>query len=189
VVNLLGPRAPSQRPPNKFWNEFFTHVQLRYTFVSAADDSPMPIGRTFLTFYDFDVGASQVAGASPAIEMMQMGPQAAHVELPSVTEIHTSTQWSDVPSLSAGARGIIATTMPGANTWGTAVHHGTVFGVGDDNPFDPYDLTAQQARRSVMAMFERVSSFQVRYAIGACCNTVRSPTQIEPKIPHRMPSR
>jgi hypothetical protein len=136
-------------------------------------------------FYDFDAGISQVSGSSLAMEMMQMGPQAAHVELPSVTEIHTSAQWSDVPSLSAGARGIIATTMPGANTWGTAVHHATVFGVGDDNPFDPYDLTAQQAQRSIMAMFERVSTFQVRYAIGSCCTTVRSPPQIKPKIPKR----
>ena len=46
--------------------------------------------------------------------------------------------------------------------------------IGDDNPLHPYDLTRQQQTRAVMAMFELVSTFQVRYAIGACCTTGRN---------------
>ena len=36
------------------------------------------------------------------------------------------------------------------------------------------DLTPLQARRSVMVMYERLSSFQVRFAINQCCTTGRN---------------
>ena len=32
----------------------------------------------------------------------------------------------------------------------------------------------QQRRRSIMVMFEHVNTYQVRYAIGACCTTGRN---------------
>ena len=64
--------------------------------------------------------------------------------------------------------------MLDADDWGAIVNHGTVYGVGDDNPLDPYQLTQLQSMRSVMIMFEQMSSFQVRYAIGACCTTGRN---------------
>ena len=38
---------------------------------------------------------------------------------------------------------------------------------------DPYLLVDLQKRRSIMAEFNQVSSFQVRYAIG-CCTTGRN---------------
>ena len=44
----------------------------------------------------------------------------------------------------------------------------------DDNPANPYQLTELQSSRSVQVLFEYVSSFQVRYAIGACCTTGRN---------------
>ena len=42
-----------------------TYVDLR-TFVAAATRTPVVLDRTLLTFYDFDTGISQVAGAQPA---------------------------------------------------------------------------------------------------------------------------
>jgi len=162
VINLLGPRTPTQRPFDKFWNDQFTYVQLRYELLNGATGAPIALGRTYMTFYDFDAGMSQVAGAEPAIEMMQMGPQATALELPAITEIRQYARWSDVPELDAGARAIV-NTMPDAGSWGMIVNHGTVYGVGDDNPLDPYQLTALQAGRSIMVMFEHINTFQVRY--------------------------
>lgn len=57
AINLLGPRSPTQRPLPKFWNEHFTSCGFRYTFVNHATGAPIEIGRTFLSFYDFDTGA------------------------------------------------------------------------------------------------------------------------------------
>ena len=50
VVNLLGPRAPLQRPFDQFWNDHFTYVQLRFDFVDKMD-APLLIERSFITFY------------------------------------------------------------------------------------------------------------------------------------------
>lgn len=48
VVNLLGPRRSTQRPLTKFWNEHFSYVQLRYSFLNGATSLPLTLGRTFL---------------------------------------------------------------------------------------------------------------------------------------------
>lgn len=100
-----------------------------------------------------------------------MGPQATIVELPTATELIVRSSWSEI-GLDASALAI-AQTMPAGN-WGDPVYHGTVYGVGLDNPFEPYSVTELQASRSVLVMFEDVSDFQVRYAIGACCTTGRN---------------
>ena len=47
VINLLGPRIPSQ---SRYWNEYFTFVQLRYEFRRGDNGAPLTIGRTFLSF-------------------------------------------------------------------------------------------------------------------------------------------
>ena len=62
VVNLLGPRRPTQ---TNFWRETFTYVQLRYEFVNARAGTPVTIGRTYLTFYDFDSGNSDTSVSAP----------------------------------------------------------------------------------------------------------------------------
>ena len=74
VINLLGPRSPTMRPYHKFWHEELTIVQLRFTFMNGDPfplGSNLTIGRTFMTFFDFDTGP----GDTNAVEMMQMGPQ------------------------------------------------------------------------------------------------------------------
>ena len=50
AINLLGPRLSAQRPFEKYWNEHFTFVQLRYEFLDGASGQPLIIGRTFITF-------------------------------------------------------------------------------------------------------------------------------------------
>jgi hypothetical protein len=47
VINLLGPREPTQ---GFYWNDAFTFVQLRYEFIKADTGSPIEVDRTFLTF-------------------------------------------------------------------------------------------------------------------------------------------
>ena len=91
VVNLLGPRSVTQQPASMWWNDAFTFVQLLYEFLDSTE-APLTIGRTFLSFYDFDTGLSQVTGAVPAVECMQIGPQAIDVRLPNVTEIQQMNQ-------------------------------------------------------------------------------------------------
>ena len=60
MVNLLTPRSRSAGPASKFWNDAFTFVMLRYEFLSHRNNgAPLSIGRTFMTFYDFDVGRYQ----------------------------------------------------------------------------------------------------------------------------------
>ena len=78
------------------------------------------------TFYDFDTGMSQVEGAVPAVEIMQMGPQASAVLLPDVSEIAAQSEAAFASSLSSAAQAIAA-TMPG--DWGTLVYSATVYGV------------------------------------------------------------
>ena len=58
--------------------------------------------------------------------------------------------------------------------WGTLINRATVYGIGSDNPQDPNFLTDLQGGRAVMALFENVGSFQVRYAIAGCCTTGRN---------------
>ena len=45
TINLLGPRSLRQRPYDKFWNEHFTHVQLRYCIVDSGTGAPVTVGR------------------------------------------------------------------------------------------------------------------------------------------------
>lgn len=47
VVNLLAPRSRSQRPYTLFWNEHFTHTELRYDFINHDNGDPELIPRTF----------------------------------------------------------------------------------------------------------------------------------------------
>lgn len=156
VVNLLGPRSATQLPAGKWWNEAFTFVQLRYEFLDGAG-APIVIQKTYLTFYDFDTGWSQVIGAVPAVECMQMGPQATAIQLPHDSDIQQLSQADFVASLSEAARAVASTF---STDWSTSnasvVNTASVFGVGDDNPSDSYSLTELQARRSLMAMFEQV---------------------------------
>ena len=110
---------------------------------------------------------SQVQGSELAIEMMQMGPQATFLQRAAVTEIMQYGSWSEVPSLSAQARAIAA-TMPNEDNWPSVVNHGTIYGVGDDNPQDPLYLTELQKRRAILVMFEHLTTFQIprKHPIG-----------------------
>ena len=93
----------------------------------------------------FDTGLSLVEGATPAVETMQMGPQASVVELPTVSEITRLSHAQAIAQMSAGAYAI-ASEAP--SQWETTVHVASVYGVGADNPVDPSDLADLQARTS-----------------------------------------
>ena len=74
-------------------------------------------------------------------------------------------------TLRAPQAAALARSLPG--DWGTPVVVASALGRGRDNPTDPYNLTATQMRRSVLALFEGVS-FQLRYMVAECCGTSRN---------------
>lgn len=165
AIVTQGPRSSAQRPHSQFWNEHFTTVQLRYEFISSANYRSLTLDRTYLTFYDFDAGHSQVVGATPAMEIVQIGTQAIAVELPTDTELVRRTSWSQI-GLSSQALAM-AHRMP-TGGWESPILYATAYGTGHDNPMEPYAVTELQSRRSFIAMLEATSFLQVRYAIGAC---------------------
>ena len=113
AVNLLGPRTTLQRPFHKFWNDQFTIVQLKYEFLTETSPNsytatgnyryglqPIDLERIYFSFWDADTGISQVQGAVPAVEAMQMGPQIAWAYRGRrrddfTTEIISSSTWAE----------------------------------------------------------------------------------------------
>ena len=88
AINLLGPRSTAQLPTYKFWNDQFSIVQLRYSFMTEisqgayrADSSgvyglrPLNVGRMYMTFWDMDTGMPTFGASQVQKEAMQMGPQ------------------------------------------------------------------------------------------------------------------
>ena len=60
VINLLGPRLRTQHPIGKYWNSYFTYVQLRYDLINDGTVEPLHLGRTFMCaagFQSFHVPA------------------------------------------------------------------------------------------------------------------------------------
>jgi hypothetical protein len=197
AVNLLGPRSLTQRPFSQFWSDTFTIVQLRFDFLREATDGayqqlglsglvPIELERTFISFYDLDTGEPTFARSSVQVEAIQMGPQAVDVQTMNATELQTFNNWPEL--LGSDPR----TTSFGGGVWPTwsgaasRVYAGSTYGVGDDNPINPYlGLTPQQRNRALMAMFERATTFQVRFAIHSCCTTGSARTRFQPTTPAR----
>jgi hypothetical protein len=186
VVNLLGPRLTTSRPFHRFWHDLFTIVQLRFDFLTETQQDisyqqlglsglvPIELERTFISFYDLDTGEPTFARSSVQVEAIQMGPQAVDVQTMNATELQTFNNWPEL--LGSDPR----TTSFGGGVWPTwsgaasRVYAGSTYGVGDDNPINPYlGLTPQQRNRALMAMLERATTFQVRFAIHSCCTTGR----------------
>ena len=179
VINLLGPRDPSQS--GFIWNSDLTMVELRYEFVTraapytaASTPTPLVVRRTYLSFYDFDTGVPRFDGSATQAEAMQL-EGAAQTILPATTELHTFPSWAALVG-DAKLRSFHPSSAARAHldTWTSNVTAATTYGVGGDNPFSTYALTPLQANRSIMFMFESVSEFRVRYAIDACCTTGRN---------------
>jgi hypothetical protein len=182
AINLLGPRSASQSPAAMLWHSDFTLVQLSYSFVAGTNSVPITIGRTFLTFYDFDTGEPTFQQSRVQVEGFQPGPQAAAVELPSPTEIETHVDWATFLSSMLSYPPAASTRVPPSSSanassagtwslWSSAIYSGSTYGVGNDNPTDVYALTAQQTLRAVMVMLEATSIFQVCLPCSRCTHS------------------
>ena len=159
VVNLLGPRTEAQ---GQQWRSDFTYVQLRLEFLSE-NGTPLTIWRTYMTFFDFDTGAPQFDASNTQLECMQIGPEARQRIVTDVTEIVTFSSWQAFADTTGG-------TLPSAlayDDWSTPIGVASTYGVGKDNPIDPYTLTMQQEQRAIMALFEGVSTLRVGRARDA----------------------
>lgn len=109
---------------------------------------------------DLDTGLDMDGGTEPlgGMESVQLISQdGAATWRTSVNTELSSTYTPTNPPASWSAPVITATTpFFGATTPGT----------GADNPTDPFNLTEQQANRTVLFNFENTSSFQLRLGIG-----------------------
>jgi hypothetical protein len=112
ALNLLGPRHPSSRPESRVWRSFLTLVQLRFNFIDGATGAPLTLARTAIAFVDFDTGVASADGNTTAVEMLQVGPQAESVLLPTSTSLNHAADWApllsppalvDVDHLAGGA--------------------------------------------------------------------------------------
>jgi hypothetical protein len=169
VVNLLAPRAVGTR---RYWHDRLTFADIRYTFVAAATGAARVVGRTLLTFYDFDAGREVNAnGVRVATECIKVRG-AADMSLNPATEIVNDAPIDDHSlELSASWAGWEAET----------IYCGSQYGVGADNPLNPLTLTPLEVSRAILIELRNVSSLLVRFAVYGCCATVRacnSPTPV-----------
>jgi hypothetical protein len=163
--------VPFVRTAAQFWNDVFTFVQLRFEFVNGHTGEPRSIGRTFVTFYDLDVGTNQVSN-QPTVECIQIAPQHVALELSNDTQLISTSNWSDV--LSSQALAAMPSTVPG--DWQSSVYRASTFGVGEDNPVHVTEISSgfEQKNSAVMVMLEQITSFQVRFGLAGCCTTGRN---------------
>lgn len=130
-------------------------TSLRFTFLNAQTSQPVLLGRTYISFYDFDLSASsreclQVKGAS-------------------------SYRLSSDTAISEGAAGIGGfPSLPVSDPWATPIFCATLSGTNADNPQDPRGLDDVQRPRAVMFVFDDASSFDVRISIDGCCGGGRN---------------
>jgi hypothetical protein len=122
---------------------------------------------------DFDTGPAR-AGSEPQYEGMQIDGSLWTQTAPQTEMLQNHTSWAElIPNFSqAGldrlgpnAASALSVEWPGAD-----IYSARTDGVAQ-NPSSAFALTCQQEARALMAMFEQVSCFQVRYAISACCTT------------------
>ena len=170
AVNLLGPRARSQI--GKQWDSEFTMVELKYEFANQRTSDPYVIDRTYMSFYDFDTGEANFEGSETQVEVMQMDPAATSLMRALPSEIVQYASWADF--LSADALASFESRFANIDQWPTPINTATTNGIGNDNPANPSDLTAQQRARMATVQLDGISSFKVRYAISACCTTGRN---------------
>ena len=115
-VNLKGPRSPTQS--GFIWREQATYIELQYDFVTGGDRTPIRLPRTYLTFYDFDMGNSQVKDPINvgSTEAMQMDPEATTAAYrKDDTELSEATTWSNYLTARFGSdRSHAQRTDPGA---------------------------------------------------------------------------
>ena len=137
---------------------------------------------------DFDEGLGRFDESDVTVgEAMQIDPQAKDVQTARFTELQTyesfEAAWEEVKGSNSKTNFFYDETTGAkkpfyqewqAAGWTSAVMTSTTYGVGKDNPADSYSLTHQQQMRAVIAMFESVTEFRIRYAIMKCCTTGRN---------------
>ena len=160
-----------------------TVIQLRYSFYTGPNlyDTPLNLGRSFITFYDFDSAAA--TDQYEIREAMQFGPQATAFEVADHTELDSFVSGEGQRATAAwmplftphvidyltgeseqnvyNTRYTFPYVLNMTEDWGNGLFASTTAGSGDDNPTDAYTLTQSQAARAVMIMLEDVTYFQV----------------------------
>ena len=188
VINLLGPRALGQPGiPETQWNDQFTYVDLRYTFVGRDSGQPINLQRTYVSFYDLDTGVQYFdpgsndfdASLFSQTEALQFAAGEGYEDqgissyrTPD-TQLVEHTSWKDFLAHSPSSYEYFLSTSPDL-TWPSTLFAASQYGIGDDNPISPFTLSKLQAQRSVMLEVRNASSFRVRFAISVCCTTGRN---------------
>ena len=168
VVNVKGPQTDGEP----------TFMQLRYTFINSLTTEPATLGRTYMTFYDFD-------GSNTLRECMQIRGSVSKVGVSPTTELQalhfnrTARENGEELEIDPALRGIMDALPPGSMFWDThteasPVYCSTETGIGADNPMNPHDIIDLQRDRSVLITFEDVSTFDVRFTLVGGKSTGRN---------------
>ena len=162
TFNIIAVRPEDELPAS--------FVELSYTFMRSGTSDSLTLGRTFMTFYDFD---KQLDGGSQ--ECMQINGAVGYT-LSSASELDVFGTDASIASRGGGSGRVVglitASLTNGSVMWNSSeplispILCATEGGVGTDNPSDPYDLNLVQQRRAAMFTFERVSSFRVRFTVS-----------------------
>ena len=156
------------------WDAVPGYVRRLDAVVAEKCGAPLPLGAAPVVFAswmggDRDGNPNVTAQVTREVVAAQRR-QAAALYLSPKTELRQYSAWQTYLAPSAYA----SFMAKNPEAWTAVINTATTYGIGNDNPASPYELTPQQAARSVMVEFVDVSSFQVRYAIGACCTTGRN---------------
>ena len=188
VINLRAshqgdPRVPGQDAATAPSASF---LELRFTFVAAGTSTPLTLGRTHITFYDFDEGIPNPTALRECAQFKGTTASRTKAFTTATSELE-ELEWNSTAGGVQVAGPVqdlldivpVGTPMTdylfdAADAAATPLYCGTVQGKGNDNPTETYDLTELQRSRSVLILFESVSSFLVRYSLVASDGTGRN---------------
>ena len=137
VINLLAPRDPLTQ--SRSWHANLTFVQLRFEFVSGSwgagathgggsTDSVLPLNltRTYISFFDFDMGQS---GQAAECLMFQPSDSLGSLLLSNETDVYLSNVNA------SSAKSLLPDSDVGSSWEEAQLACATVTGVGADNPY------------------------------------------------------
>ena len=184
-INLLGPRLPTMRPLDKYWNERYTLAQFRVTIMSERGSyasqglaalAPRVFEQLFFVIYDIDAGRDATTGELTGIESMQFEPGASLMTGGS-SELSVYDSWiAMLRARNPNGNEVLWHEQPhihNREVWDAPVYSASSYGVGADNPAATYrNLTPLQHSRAVRVQLDNAASFRVKFSIAVCCTTV-----------------
>lgn len=150
-------------------NYRFGRINLRndhaatFTFTLVTQGTNTAVQADFnFSVMDLDTGLPGTTTPLGEMESVQLISQDGTAAWQTTANTELSSTYTPTNPPASWSAPVITATQPffGATTRGT----------GPDNPTDPFNLTEQQANRTVMFQFENTSSFELRLGLGVDSN-------------------